>query len=107
MDVGGPLLTVESSNLWSNRKVRLAVFEDRVELTTRNLIGNTTESVRYEQMAGLRVDDDVFYADLVIETRGGGRLLARGLRKKQAREAEELIRRCSSGERSWPDVVST
>lgn len=86
-----PLLSADSSNLWSNKKVRLEVFEDRVELTTRNLIGQSVQSVRREQVAAVRLDEAIFYTDLIIETRGE-KLLARGLNKKQAREAADLIK---------------
>lgn len=62
-----------------------------MELTTLNALSAASERVRYGRIAGVARRAGISYSSVMIETRGGGRLVIKGLPNARASEAVDLI----------------
>ena len=71
----------------------LLIFEDRVEDHSSSLFKNHQQSMRYEQIAQVVATRGMVFSELVVESTGGGRLIAVGLKKEEADLARDLIER--------------
>ena len=70
----------------------MRLFEDRVEVSTQNVFSADTQSVRYGRVAGVSRRAGLSgYSTVVIETRGGARLVIKGLTNHKAAAAVDLI----------------
>lgn len=89
---GTPLAEFNSASMGTGRPTRLTVYEEGIELGQFvSPLRTTNQRVRYDQIAHVAVSRGFFFADLVIETRGGGTLKAFGLPKDVAERARNLI----------------
>ena len=88
-----PLFSTKGSRVMNNdwSPKRLLVFEDRVEMKDPGLLKTQTQVMRYEQIAQVGVRSGFFYADLVIESRGGGSIVLKRLSRSAAKLAGRLI----------------
>jgi hypothetical protein len=104
-----PLLELRTSPLLSYRPDSLAVFEDAIVVENPSRVyGMDVQRVRYDQMAQVLVRHGVVFADLIVETRGGGTLEVRGVSKREAEYASTFIReRMASGPPRGPDESAT
>ena len=95
-----PGLIAAFSNAAHRGNQTLRVFEDRVELSTQNVLSADSERVRYGQIAGVsRTSGLSGYSTVVIETTGGARLVVKGLPNAKAADALEII-----GSRTHPSA---
>lgn len=85
------MLDTGSARMGTGIPTRILVYPDEVEVRTLRPPRRTTQRVRYDQMAQVFVVRRIVFADLVIETRGGGTLTLAGMTKANAEEARTLI----------------
>lgn len=55
------------------------------------LIGSKETRVRFGAIASVQIDKHVLFADIVIETRGGREIVARGFTRSDADEIKERL----------------
>ena len=55
------------------------------------LIGSKETKVRFGAVASVLVDKHVLFADIIIETRGGREIVAKGFTRDDADEIKELL----------------
>lgn len=89
-DPPGPVGAFSNAAHRGNQTLR--VFEDRVEVATQNVLSADTQTVRYGQIAGVSRRAGLSgYSTVVVETRGGARLVVKGMSNRKAAEAVALI----------------
>lgn len=90
-----PIMEVRQSDLTTSatdlRPKRLLVFEDRVEMRDPGLFKTQTQEMRFDQIAQVSVKKRWVFADLVIESRGGGVIHIANLSRGDAARVRELI----------------
>jgi hypothetical protein len=86
-----PLAEVHQSALTGAGNQVVYVFSDRVEVDTVGLLNRKTESMRYDQMAGVRLRVGVVFAALFFESRGGSEVGVKSLPKAEARRAHDIV----------------
>lgn len=55
------------------------------------LIGCKETKIRFGAIASVQIDKHILFADIVIETRGGREIIARGFTRDDADEIKELL----------------
>ena len=58
---------------------------------TPKLIGSKETEIRFGAIASIQVDKHILFADIIIETRGGREIVARGFTRDDADEIKELL----------------
>lgn len=86
-----PLLDIQSTSFGTGIPTRLQAFQHGMEVTTLRPPRRVNQWVRYAQIAQVVVVRKLFFAELVIETRGGGAVRIAGLLKDHAEEARAFI----------------
>ena len=74
------------------------VFPDRIEIDATNItyykgnvFGYQSTVMARNNIASVHIGSGLLFADVVIETLGGRRVVASGFRKREAREIVELL----------------
>lgn len=65
--------------------------EEVVILRKPKLIGSKETKVRFGAIACIEVDKHILFADIIIETKGGREIVARGFTRDDADEIKELL----------------
>lgn len=88
-----PLLEVKGSSLFGAGQKRLRVFEEGVEAEqSRWPARPSTETMRHEQVASVGTNAAPFlHVDLIVESRGGARIVVKNLSRRDANAAKELL----------------
>jgi hypothetical protein len=88
-----PLMELRSNSLGTSTPGRISVYPSEVEvMTAHGVIGMSTQRIRYDQIAQVLVRTHLFFADLIIETKGGATLTVGGLGKAEAWEAQQFVK---------------
>lgn len=88
-----PLMELRSTSIATSTPGRVSVYPSEVEvMTAHGLVGMSTQRLRYDQIAQVRVSTRLIFADLIIETKGGATLTVAGVGKAAAWEAQEFIK---------------
>jgi len=61
-------------------------------MMAHGLVEMSTQRIRYDQIAQVRVSTHLIFADLIIETKGGAILTVEGVGKAAAWDAQEFIK---------------
>ena len=87
-----PLESVHSSTIFGGLNQNVSVYSDHVVISSnsRASIPDTRE-IQFDQMAQVYLHTGVFYATLVLSTRGGYRLMVRWLPRRRAIRVAKLI----------------
>lgn len=86
-----PLLEARSAPLTSQPS-QITILEDGLRVfTAHGIIKRSEQRLTYNQIAQVIVNNGFFFANLIIETRGGGTLTVTNLAKKDANMARDLI----------------
>jgi len=81
-----------SGNFWFPDRVTIA--SDGVHFLKRRLFGSDEEIINYDQIASVKINTGVLWADISIETAGGSQpVFINGLPKNDAQEIKAAIRR--------------
>ena len=74
------------------------LFPDKIEIDDTNvtyykgtLVGYRTMVISRCSIASVRVSKGLLFADIIIESRGGGQIVARGFTRSDAREILGLL----------------
>lgn len=70
------------------------IIDDEEEVVIHRkpkLIGSTETQIRFGAIASIQVDKHLLFADIIIETRGGREIVARGFTRDDADEIKELL----------------
>lgn len=77
-----------------------AVFPDELIIDTNEevvihrkpkFIGCKETEIRFGAIASIEIDKHILFADIIIETRGGREIVARGFSRDDANEIKELL----------------
>jgi len=81
-----------NGNFWFPDRVTVA--KDGIHFLKRRLFGSDEEIINYDQIASVKINTGMFWADISIETAGGSQpVFINGLPKADAQEIKETIRR--------------
>jgi len=81
-----------AGNFWFPDRVTVA--PDGVHFLKRRLFGSDEEIINYDQIASVKINSGVFWADITIETAGGSQpVFINGLPKGQAQEIKDSVRK--------------
>lgn len=72
---------------------RLIVDGDKVVFYKGKLIGYDSTTILRENIGGVSIDADILFANIVIETTGGQRVVAEGFSKCDAKKIQRLLSR--------------
>ena len=70
------------------------IIDDEEEVVTHRkpkLIGCKETTIRVGAIASVQIDKHILFADIIIETRGGREIVARGFTRDDADEIKELL----------------
>jgi len=74
------------------------LFPDRLEIDTAkityykgNVFGYQSSIIARNQVASVSIGSGLFFADVIIETIGGKRVVASGFKKREAKEIVRLL----------------
>lgn len=74
------------------------LFPDRIEIDTTNVIyykgnifGYQSSIIARNNIASVAIGSGVFFADVIIETIGGEKVVANGFQKRDAKEIVRLL----------------
>lgn len=70
------------------------IIDDEEEVVIHRkpkLIGCKETKVRFGAIASIQIDTHILFADIIIETRGGREIIARGFTRDDADEIRELL----------------
>lgn len=85
-----------NGNLWFPDRVTIA--SDAIHFLKRRIFGSDEEIINYDQIASVKINSGVLWADISIETAGGSQpVYINGLPKSDAQEIKEAIRRYQQG----------
>lgn len=70
---------------------RLTIDNEKVVFYKGKLIGYDTTSIMRESIGGVSISAHILFADIVIETAGGQRIVAEGFSKPDARAIKKLL----------------
>lgn len=101
----GALLVVRQTNV-EVRPKRLLIFEDRVEMHDPGFLKTEVKTVRYPQIAGVRIEGRVLRGDVIIESTGGDKISVPKLPRGEAQAARDLIQQ-KMAERDAPSPVAS
>ncbi|MEO8586727.1 MAG: PH domain-containing protein [Acidobacteriota bacterium] len=83
--------------------VQVAVFPERVALHKPRFFGHTEDSLSIDQIASVKIQASVVFADVVLDTTGGSPpLVIHGLFKKDAETLRERISAARENRRKPP-----
>ena len=100
MSESDPLMQLQGRVVATNRWApnELSIFDDRIEekVPARSLITaamgkHDRHVIRYDQVAAVGLHTGLKWSTLTVESTGGHTAVVKGLPKKQASEAKELI----------------
>lgn len=103
--ISGATQKVSSRDSYSFSAVRISksdniVFPDRLIIDSYKvvyykgkLIGHDSTTILRENIGGVSVDAEILFADIVIETTGGQRIVAEGFSKHDAKTIQKLLSR--------------
>ncbi len=81
-----------NGNFWFPDRVTVA--PDGIHFLKRRLFGSDEEMINYDQIASVKINTGILWADISIETAGGSQpVFINGLPKGDAQEIKEAIRR--------------
>ncbi len=81
-----------SGNFWFPDQMFVA--EDGIHFIKRRIFGSDEEIINYDQIASVKINSGVIWADITIETAGGSQpVFINGLVKGDAQEIKEAIRK--------------
>ncbi len=81
-----------NGNFWFPDRVTIA--SDGVHFLKRRLFGSDEEIINYDQIASVKINTGILFADISIETAGGSQpVFINGLPKGDAQEIKDAIRR--------------
>jgi hypothetical protein len=81
-----------AGNFWFPDRVTIAT--DGIHFLKRRLFGSDEEIINYDQIASVKINTGVLWADISIETAGGSQpVYINGLLKGDAQEIKDAIRR--------------
>ena len=90
------MITFTASRISSNNNT---LFPDRIEIDEHNIIyykgyvfGYQSTVIAHNNVASVSVGAGIFFADVIICSNGGQRIVASGFTKSVAREIVELLR---------------
>lgn len=87
-----PIESVDSSVIFGGSNQSLSVYKEHVVISNPGPPVLDTKEVRYEQIAEVYLHTGVFYATLILSTRGGYRMMVRWLPRSKAIRVADLIR---------------
>jgi len=74
------------------------LFPDKIEIDTTNvtyykgnLVGYQSSIIARNNIASVSIGSGIFFADVIIETIGGKKVVANGFRKRDAKEIVRLL----------------
>ena len=67
------------------------MYDDRLEYYKGALIGYQTTVIQRSSISSVRLLSNILFADIIIESSGGRRVVINGLSKSDAREIYELL----------------
>jgi hypothetical protein len=74
------------------------LFPDRIEIETANvtyykgnIVGYQSSIIARNNIASVSIGSGIFFADVIIETFGGKKVVASGFRKRDAKEIVRLL----------------
>lgn len=70
------------------------IIDDEEEVVLHRkpkLIGSKETKVRFGAIASIEVNKHILFADIIIETRGGREIVARGFTREDADEIKDLL----------------
>ncbi len=80
-----------NGNFWFPDQVTIAA--DAIHFLKRRLFGSDEEIINYDQIASVKINTGVLWADISIETAGGSQpVYINGLPKGDAQEIKDAIR---------------
>ena len=75
-----------------------ALFPDKIEIDTTNvtyykgnIVGYQSSIIARNNIASVSIGSGIFFADVIIETIGGQKVVANGFRKRDANEIVRLL----------------
>ena len=72
----------------------LTLDNDAIIYKKSAIVGSKEEHINYKSVASVKLKNGMIFADLIIETSGGSQsIIIRGLSKRDANKASELIRK--------------
>ncbi len=80
-----------AGNFWFPDRVTVA--SDGIHFLKRRLFGSDEEIINYDQIASVKINSGVLWANITIETAGGSQpIFINGLPNWQAQEIKDAIR---------------
>lgn len=80
-----------AGNFWFPDRVTVAA--DGIHFEKRRLFGSDEEIINYDQIASVKINSGVLWANITIETAGGSQpVFINGLPNRQAQEIKDAIR---------------
>lgn len=70
---------------------RLDIEEDRVIYYKGALVGHQSTVIPCSRISSVRINSNILFADVIIESSGGRRIEINGLSKRDAREIYEIL----------------
>jgi len=77
---------------------RNVLFPDRITINDRNviyekgeIIGHKRMIINRENISSVYLNENIFFAEIVIESRGGQKIVANGFSKSDARQIINLL----------------
>lgn len=70
------------------------IIDDEEEVVIHRklkLIGSKETQIRFGAIASIHIDKHILFADIIIETKGGREIVARGFTRDDADEIKELL----------------
>jgi hypothetical protein len=88
-----PLMTLKGSHIKTNewRPNRVLIFEDRIEEHDPGFLKKQVQSVRLDQIGQVYQKRGMAWSEVSIESTGGAKIVARGLKKEEADAAKRLL----------------
>ncbi|MBC8504045.1 MAG: PH domain-containing protein [Chloroflexi bacterium] len=85
-----------NGNFWFPDRVTIA--SDAIHFLKRRIFGSDEEIINYDQIASVKINSGVLWADISIETAGGSQpVYINGLPKGDAQEIKDAIRLYQQG----------
>ena len=72
---------------------RLIIDDEKVVFYKGKLIGYDSTTIARENIGGVSIKAEILFADIVIETTGGQRIVAEGFSKHDAKTIQKLLSR--------------
>ncbi len=92
MEKGYTSSRLTNGNFWFPDRVTLA--PDGIHFLKRRLFGSDEEIINYDQIASVKINTGILFADISIETAGGSQpIFINGLPKGGAQKIKNAIRR--------------